>query len=191
MKAISEATDLIINNNPIYSIMIKTGVVNYTSLARKIKAQVESMMGKEIKLNTLVKYITGITPNQEKDYQLEFLKKSNLSVEYKYSEKESSHFEVDEENLCLLYKMGNIYKSIKKNDPEGNLACIRVTLPENARRAPGITLFVVEFLELQQVNIEKIYRFDLEIMIICQVREASNVVSKLSDLLFSNLSAQK
>ncbi|EQB68754.1 MAG: hypothetical protein B2I18_00405 [Cuniculiplasma sp. C_DKE] len=186
MKGVNNATDLIIENNPMYSLMIKSGIVNYTSLARKIKKQVESMTGKEVKLNTLVKYITSITPGEKEDYQINYLKKSNLDVEFKFAEKEGKEFDPDREDVFLVYKTQEGFKFLVRNDPEGNLACIRITLPPEAKKAPGITLFVVEFLSMQQISIEKIYRFDLEIILVCSVEVASKVISSLSDLIFKS-----
>ncbi len=186
MKGVNDATDLIIENNPMYSLMIKSGIVNYTSLARKIKGQVESMIGREVKLNTLVKYITSITPSERDDYQINYLKKANLDVEFKFAEKEGKKFDPEEEDVFLVYKTLDGFKFLVRNDPAGNLACIRITLPKEAKKAPGITLFVVEFLSMQQISIEKIYRFDLEIIIVVAVDVASKVIASLSDLIFKS-----
>ena len=186
MKGVSSATDLIIENNPMYSLMVKSGIVNYTSLARKIKRQVESMTGKEVKLNTLVKYITSITPNLQEDYQINYLKRSNLNVEFRFSEREGNTVDPSNNDIFLVYKAADRFRYLVRNDPDGKLACIRITLPEDAKKAPGITLFVVEYLMMQQISIEKIYRFDLEIILVCGIDVANQVISSLSDLLFKS-----
>jgi hypothetical protein len=48
MVKINEAVGIIVNNNPLYSILIKSNLVNYTNLAKLLMPQVRALLKKKM-----------------------------------------------------------------------------------------------------------------------------------------------
>ena len=185
MNKINDAVSLIVENNPIHALMVKSGVCNNTSLARRIKPSVDAMLGKDVKLNSIVKAISGLKPDESWDRQLEFLRSSNLTLEYRHSEREGDVESLKLDNFVLGYRdMGHI-RIVERDVHDGNLACIRIRLPENASGVPGLSLFVVQYLMIQRHPVDRIYRLGREIMLICSTEEAEVILRHLSRLMFS------
>ncbi len=186
VNKINEAVNLIVQQNPLYAMMIRSNVANYTSLARVLKPMVENMVGKEVKVNTIVKSLTALTPGEGWEHQIDFLRKSNLSLEYRYAENVVSERPTLRDNVILAYRTDNRWKILSKAVDNGELALIRIELPEEAAKQPGLTLFVVEYLMMQRMEVEKIYRFDTEILLVCDQGKADVIVRHLSELIFKS-----
>lgn len=166
--------------------MLRSNVANYTNLAKLLRPAIENMAGKEVKINTIVKALTKSVPSSTWEPQIRYLKKANLTLEYKYSEKVSGEKPVLEDNMLLTYKTERGWKILLRGVEGGELALIRIELPEEASREPGLTLFVVEYLMMQGIRIEKIYRFDTEILLLCEQENADTIIRYLSDLVFKS-----
>lgn len=186
MNRVNETVKLLVEQNPLYIMMLRSNVVNFTNLARLLKPSVQGIVGKEVKINTIVKGLTGIAPSETQEHQLDFLRKSNLSLEYRYDEKIFEERPTLKNNTVLLYKTGERWKVLSRDVVSGDLALIRIQLPEEAAGEPGLTLFVVEYLMMQRVEVEKIYRFDTEILLVCNQNKADIIVRYLSDLIFKS-----
>lgn len=186
MTKINEAVNLLIGENPLYTMMLRSNVVNYSSLAKTIREKVEGITGKEVKVNTIVKCLTEISPSESTENQLEYLRKSNLSLEYKYAEKIQNTRPSLKENTVLVYRTGEEWKILSKDMEGGNLALIRIQLPLEAAGRPGITLFVVEYLLMHRIEVDKIYRFGTEILLVCNQEKADIIVRYLSELMFKS-----
>ena len=184
MTKINDAVKLVVQENPLYSTMIKSGLVNYANLARKIQTTVESMTGKMVKLNTLVKSLSQIRPETTWGGQIDLLKNSKLSLDYKYKEKLATSSKDITENSIVAVRTPRGFKCLVGEADDGNLALIRIELPADAAGSPGLTLFVVEYLMLQKVNIEKIYRFDTEIILTSKQEYAVKIIEHLSNLVY-------
>ncbi len=186
VNKINDAVNLIVQQSPLYSMMLRSNVANYTDLARHLKPVIESMVGKEVKLNTIVKSISLLVPKENWELHFEYLRKSNLSLEYKYSEEIHAEKPLVTDDIILLYRTGDRWKSLKKDTMHGNLALIHIDMPEEAAKSPGLTLFVVQYLTMHGIGIEKIYRFDTEILLVAAQEAADLVIKHLSDLMFKS-----
>ncbi len=180
----SEAIREIVGENILYSMLINSGLANYTGLARKIQNQVESMTGTQVKVNTIVKALSNISTENKDQKALEILKNSNLTAEYRYSEENVSSLEGLEDRLLLAVREGDSYRCILKSGKSSDLALIRILLPEAASGEPGITLLVVEYLNLFGLDIRNIYRLDTEIWLTVRMAEAGKVLDKLGRFLY-------
>ena len=184
MTKINDAVKLVVQENPLYATMIKSGLVNYANLARKIQPTVESMTDKDVKINTLVKSLTQIKPETTWGKQIDLLRNSKLSLDDKYKEKLVSRPDEIDSNSIVAVRTPHGFKCLMGGMDDGDLALIKIELPEDASKSPGLTLFVVEYLMLQKVNIEKIYRFDTEIILTAKQEDAVKILEHLSNLIY-------
>ncbi len=184
MNRIKDVVEKIIENNPLYSLAMRSGFVNFTSLSKSIKPTVDSMLEKDVKLNTLVKILSSLDIYAGSwDRQSKILKESNISMEYRYTEIELDKFPDEPINFLFAYQYRNKYRFIVQDQNRGNMACIRILLPDHGSDVPGITFTVAEYLSVQNIKIEKIYRLDREILLICNHNIADTVLKNLTDLI--------
>ncbi len=186
MVKTGDAIQEIVSKNILYSMLVNSGLANYTGLARKIQNQVESMTGTCVKLNTIVKTLSGIKSERKDFMALEILKKSNLTAEYKYSEEYLDDLAEAGDRLLLAVRENNRYRCILKSGKTSDLALIRILLPEESAGEPGITLLVVEYLNVFGLDIKNIYRLDTEIWLTVKISEAGQVLDKLGRFLFNS-----
>ncbi|BAB60204.1 TVG1086877 [Thermoplasma volcanium GSS1] len=186
MTKASEAVKTIVSNNNVYSLLINTGLVNYTKLAREIKGQVDFLTGKKIKINTIVKALTNIEVKGKNSNALEILKQSTLTLEYNYEEQ---HFENPEEipkSAILIIKDQNGYSTLAKSAKSNSLVIAKIHLPAGSCTTAGITLLITEFLEINGISVVNIYRLSREVWIIIQSESAGKAADALNRLLFQN-----
>ncbi|MGC8601996.1 MAG: hypothetical protein ACP5LS_06255 [Thermoprotei archaeon] len=67
-KKVSETVRFIIRQNAMYQFLVNSGLVNSNALARQIKDTVQTMTGKEVKVNTIAKIISSMRPSEVKPY---------------------------------------------------------------------------------------------------------------------------
>lgn len=186
MVRIGDAIQEIVKENLLYSMLLNSGLVNYTGLARKIQMQVESMTGSEVKINTIVKVLSGIKPEEVKTGAIEILRKSNLTAEYRYVEQYCDSLENLGDRLMLAVREGEKYRCILRSTESTDLALIRILLPEESTGEPGITLLVVEYLNVFGLDIRNIYRLDKEIWLTVKISEAGMILDKLGKFLYNS-----
>lgn len=186
MVKVTDAINAVIRENLLYSLVINSGLANYTSLARRIKKQVEFLTGKEVKLNTIVKTLTSLSVKEEDSKALNILKKSSLLVEYKYTEEYLDRIKDVSEKAMLVVREKNRIKCIVQSDESHDLALIRIQMPPEASGVPGITLFLTEYLSIYDINVRNIYRLDTEIWITVNVRDAGKITDHLGKLLYNS-----
>ena len=105
MNRIKDVVEKIIENNPLYSLAMRSGFVNFTSLSKSIKPTVDSMLEKDVKLNTLVKILSSLDIYAGSwDRQSKILKESNISMEYRYTEIELDKFPDEPINFLFAYQ---------------------------------------------------------------------------------------
>lgn len=186
MVKVTDAINVIIRENLLYSLMINSGLANYTSLARKIQDQVEFVTRKKVKLNTIVKTLTSFKSEGTKTNAIEILKKSNLSVEYRYTEAYfNSIGDVSDEAMLVVREAGR-YKCIMKAGDTNDLALIRITLPKESAGEPGITLLLTQYLNIFGIDVKNIYRLDTEIWLTVNVNQAAQITDRISRLLYNS-----
>lgn len=186
MVRTGDAIQEIVRANLLYSMLINSGLANYTGLARKIRKQVESMTGNEVKINTIVKTLTSMKSEREDYGALEILRNANLTAEYKYTEEHVDNLESLGDRLLLAVKEGDSYRCILKSEKSTDLALIRILLPEESSGEPGITLLIVEYLNVVGMDIRNIYRLDTEIWLTVKMSEAGLVLDKLGKFLYNS-----
>lgn len=186
MVKVTDAINVIIRENLLYSFMINSGLVNYTSLARKIRSQVEFMAGREVKLNTIVKTLSSVRVSESDARAIDILKRSNLTVEYRYTEKNYRKLGDAGEDTMLAVREGDMYRCILKSDDTNDLALIRIVLPSESSGEPGITLLVTEYLNIFGIRVKNIYRLDTEIWLTVNVEDAGEITDRISKLLYSS-----
>lgn len=186
MVKIADAVSVIVRDNLLYSLLINSGLVNYTSLANKIRGQVEAITGKEVKINTIVKVLTTLRVERADTEALEILKNSNIMAEYKYAEIYYDNIGEIGKGVMLAVREGNRYKCIEKSQETSDLALIRVILPQESAGEPGITLLITEYLSAVGLKIKNIYRLDTEIWITVSISDAGLVLDRLSKFFYNS-----
>lgn len=186
MVKVTDAINVIVKENLLYSFIINSGLANYTSLARRIKSQVEFLTGKDVKINTIVKTLTGLTIKEQDTKASDVLKKSSLSVEYKYTEKYYDDLKDVSSNAMLVVREKDKFKCIFQSGDSNDLALIRITMSPEASGIPGITLLLTEYLSIYDIKVRNIYRLDTEIWITVSVRDAGLITDHLSKLLYNS-----
>ncbi len=186
MVRTGDAIQEIVKGNLLYSMLINSGLANYTGLARKIRKQVESMTGNEVKINTVVKALTSMKTESVDHGALEMLRNANLTAEYKYTEEYFESLENLGDRLLLAVKEGHSYRCILKSEKSTDLALIRILLPEESSGEPGITLLIVEYLNVVGMDIRNIYRLDREIWLTVKISEAGMVLDRLGKFLYNS-----
>lgn len=188
MVKIGDAIHEIINRNMIYSLLVSSGMANYTSLARRIQKKVEFITGGEVRINTIVKVLTGMKVTKSDEKIPDILGRSNIIAEYKYTE---AHLKSPEEigkDVMLAVKENDGYKCIIKSDRTNDLALIRILLPVDSSREPGITLLIVEYLNTFGLSIRNIYRLDTEVWITVNFADAGLILDRLGNFFYHQIS---
>ena len=186
MAKINEAVGILVSNNPLYSILIKSNLVNYTNLAKALVPQVRALLKRDVKINTIVKALSLMTSHETEEETINFLSNANLSLEYKFLEKEVLNPGQIDPNFLVAYREDGTIKYLIGNESKGNLACIRISLPKEIAGKPGITLFLVQYLMMQHISIERIYRLSNQVILVSTLAEADSVVKHLSSLLYNS-----
>ncbi len=183
MRGINRIVQSVIDQEPIYSMMLSTGVVNYTKLASKISPYVNALAGERVRINTIVKALSTVKTEDHFKEIVDILKEADMSVDFRYMERLKCGKFVPGENVLIAYRKNNCWKVIE-GDPSGELALVRITLPPEAAGKPGLTLFLVQYLAVYDLHVEKIYRFDTDILLMCSYEIVDQVVRYLRDLIF-------
>lgn len=186
MVKVTDAINTVIRENLLYSLMVNSGLANYTSLARRIQRKVGFMTGKEVKINTIVKTLTTMRSEGWECKAVEILKKSNLAVEYRYAEEYSDNLADISGDVMLVVKEGGRFRCIVKSRETNDLALIRIVLPPESAGEPGITLLVTEYLNIFGITVMNIYRLNTEIWLTVDVNHAGQITDRLSKLLYDS-----
>ncbi|KAA8923512.1 aspartate kinase [Thermoplasma sp.] len=186
MTKASDAVKGIINSNNIYTLLLNTGLVNYTKLAREIKSQVDFLTGKKVKINTIVKALTNIEIKAKPKDVLLILKQSILTLEYNYKEITTENRSDIPDDAILVIKESNGYSGIIKTTDGNSLVIAKILLPPGSCTTAGITLLITEFLEINGVSVRNIYRLSKEIWIIVDSESAGKAADALNRLLYKS-----
>jgi len=188
MAKISDSVKVIVDNNLIYSMVISSGLCNYTKIAENIKDKVEAMTGKNVKFNTIVKILTNMkSTKHEYSADLDILKQSSLTIEYEYSILYFDDLKNVPENAILIMKESNFYVCIANiGNTESKIALIKIILPKESSFTPGLTLLITDYLMTYGIKFTNIYRLDTEIWIIIDNANAGKALFHLSNLLHSS-----
>ncbi len=187
MSKVKDVVKNIVRDNPLYAILISSGLVNYTSLARQIQEQVVKSVSKDVKINTIVKALTEEKINTDSwNRQMEVLSRCDLSLEYRYEEREVSELPTNCKEFAFAYNYDGKIRIVGHNSETGNLACIKVKLPNDGSDVPGLTFFIVQHLSINGTKVERIYRLDREILLITNQNSAARVMTLLSDLILKS-----
>ncbi|MEM0139262.1 MAG: hypothetical protein QXZ44_01415 [Ferroplasma sp.] len=188
MVKISDSVKVIVSNNLIYSMVISSGLSNYTKIAENIKDKVEAMTGKNVKFNTIVKVLASMkTTTMQHAGDLNILKRSSLTIEYEYSILYFDDIRKVPDNSILVMKESNAYICIASTGNQNSkIALIKIILPKQSSFTPGLTLLITDYLMTYGINFTNIYRLDTEIWIIIDNSNAGKALYHLSNLLHEN-----
>ncbi|MEM0168159.1 MAG: hypothetical protein QW364_02445 [Thermoplasmatales archaeon] len=174
---------LIINNlvkqDIVYRMALARGIVNYSSLAKKLKKSVDKITGRDIALNTIVKSLTRIRGTENLVEPYDALSQVEISLEYGLVRKKADSLSPSEQFLIAL-KTGDGYDILYKDVNKEGLALLKIRMKEKFNEIPGITVLIISILESYNVEIRYIYRFGHEIWFLIPREQGTLALEKLA-----------
>ncbi|WP_054857269.1 hypothetical protein [Vulcanisaeta sp. JCM 16159] len=204
--SIQQAVRIIIEENPLYVTLLSSGLVNLSALARSIKPLVDSMIGKDTKVFTIVKALERISMNYKlvNEYP-DIVKALSMAEIITYSGMGEVEIPLIEENMEKVAKLRDLLAAAKVqfiilND--GNRmhviaplmyiasVCTQTRIEEYgmvrimfAEKAPvGIVTFLVQVMKSNQITTKHVLRYDNDIYIVVEREKTPlllNIIEKL------------
>ncbi|MEM0128530.1 MAG: hypothetical protein QXU18_12565 [Thermoplasmatales archaeon] len=175
---------LIINNlvrqDIVYRMALTRGIVNYSSLAKKLKKSVDRITGRDIALNTIVKSLTRIRETENLVEPYDALSQLEISLEYGLVRKTTDFLSPNVEPFLIALKTGDGYDILYKDVNKEGLALLRIRMKERFSEIPGITVLIISILESYKVEIRYIYRFGHEIWFLIPKEQGTLALEKLA-----------
>jgi aspartokinase len=200
MITVPEATKKIIERSRYLSEAISKGLINYSSLARYMKPEIEQMLIKNVSVPSIMMALKRLEKELKPNptYNKVFIKKpeiiirSNLvlisisnkivlddSIEYLFENhgvSESSRV-ISQDNFAQL--------TIQKKDilvfiP--NLSALSIKLPKEALKTPGIYYFFLKSLAWEGINIIELSSTPNEVTIVVEDRDIERAFSIVNSL---------
>ncbi|MEM0298594.1 MAG: hypothetical protein QXN11_01880 [Thermoplasmata archaeon] len=175
--------ELIINENIAYRMALNNDIVNYSSMAKKIKNKVDKLSGRDVPLNTIVKLLTIYGKRNKKIIDTgQALKYVSFFLDYGYIKKTVNYDDLNKINFLIAVKNGQKYDILYKdeNAKEFEYAMLNLRMKESFTEIPGITVLVVSILEMFEIKINNIYRIGNEIFILLNSKDAPKALEKLA-----------
>ncbi|MGC8606622.1 MAG: hypothetical protein ACP5L5_03585 [Vulcanisaeta sp.] len=188
--SIQQAVRIIIEENPLYVTLLSSGLVNLSALARNIKPLVDTMIGKDTKVFTIVKALERISMNYKlvNEYP-DIVKALSMAEIITYSGMGEVEIPLTEENMDKVAKLRDLLTAAKVqfiilNDgnkmhviaPLMYIAsiCNQAKVEEYgmvrimfAEKAPvGIVTFLVQVMKSNQITAKHVLRYDNDIYIV-------------------------
>jgi hypothetical protein len=178
---LKDIVDSIVRENIAYRMALEYDIVNYSSLAKKIKKRVDELSGRDVPLNTIVKFLTMYRGKGSKPMDPAVaLHRVSISLEYDYGRKTITLEELLKTNFIVAVKSGEKVEILYKEEKESEFALIKLKMKENFSEMPGITVLVISILEMFDIEVKQIYRIGHEIMILLNRKDAPRAVEKLA-----------
>ncbi|WP_243680503.1 hypothetical protein [Vulcanisaeta souniana] len=190
--SIQQAVRIIIEENPLYVTLLSSGLVNLSALARGgIKPLVDSMIGKDTKVFTIVKALERISMNYKlvNEYP-DIIKALSMAEIITYSGMGEIEIALTEENKEKVFKLRDLLSATKVHFiilNDGNRmhviapplmyitsVCTESKVDEYgmvrimfAGKAPvGIVTFLVQVMKSNQIVAKHVLRYDNDIYIV-------------------------
>ncbi|BDR92561.1 hypothetical protein [Vulcanisaeta souniana] len=209
--SIQQAVRIIIEENPLYVTLLSSGLVNLSALARGIKPLVDSMIGKDTKVFTIVKALERISMNYKlvNEYP-DIIKALSMAEIITYSGMGEIEIALTEENKEKVFKLRDLLSATKVHFiilNDGNRmhviaplmyitsVCTESKVDEYgmvrimfAGKAPvGIVTFLVQVMKSNQIVAKHVLRYDNDIYIVVDREKTPlllNIIEKLRTMAF-------
>ena len=215
--SIQQAVRIIVEENPLYVTLLSSGLVNLSALARSIKPLVDSMVGKDTKVFTIVKALERISMNYKlvNEYP-DIVKALSMAEIITYSGMGEVEILLTEENMDRVAKLRDLLTAAKVqfiilND--GNKmhviaplmyvmhVCAQAKIEEYgmvrimfAEKAPvGIVTFLVQVMKSNQITAKHVLRYDNDIYIVVEREKTPlllNIIERLRTMATLQLTQQ-
>ncbi|MGC8644990.1 MAG: hypothetical protein ACP5UO_01820 [Thermoplasmata archaeon] len=178
---VSSIINGLINQDIIYRMAIARGIVNYSSLGKKIKRSVDRIAGRDIPLNTIVKALTRMRLREEALEPYDALSQLEISLEYGLTRKSVNSLK-DGDRFLIAFSTQNGYDVLYKDESGEGLALLRMRMKERFNEIPGITVLIISILETYRIEINYIYRFGHEIWFLMPKSQGALALEKLASV---------
>ncbi len=203
MVSVQQAVRVIVEENPLYLVALSSGIANLSAIAREIKPLVESIVGKEVNLMTIVKALERLAsrkiPTSIKDIG-EALEKAEVVIFNGVDEVELSLTDTiklyESHELLELFKGysilltdGERVKLIapvavlgKFTNPMGRLEYTLVRIMFGEKAPVGFVTFMVQLARASGITIKHMLRYDNDIFIVVERSYAVALLKLIEDL---------
>ena len=204
--SIQQAVRIIVEENPLYVTLLSSGLVNLSALARSIKPLVDSMVGKDTKVFTIVKALERISMNYKlvNEYP-DIVKALSMAEIITYSGMGEIEIVLTPENMDKVTKLRDLLTAAKVQfiilNDGGKMhviaplmyimsVCAQTKIEEYgmvrimfAEKAPvGIVTFLVQVMKSNQITAKHVLRYDNDIYIVVEREKTPfllNIIERL------------
>ncbi|MGC8569908.1 MAG: hypothetical protein ACP5L1_01100 [Caldivirga sp.] len=203
MVSVQQAVRVIVEENPLYVVALSSGIANLSAIAREVKPLVESIVGKEVNLMTIVKALERLSsrkaPTSIRDIG-EALEKAEVVIFNGVDEIELSL--VDTVKLYESHELMELFKgySILLTDGERvkliapvavlgkftntvsrqEYTLVRIMFGEKA--PVGFVTFMVQLARASGITIRHMLRYDNDVFIVVERSYAVALLKLIEDL---------
>ncbi|MFP3222769.1 MAG: hypothetical protein RXR21_03760 [Nitrososphaeria archaeon] len=180
---VTEAVKKIIDENVLYQILLSSGLANLNAMAREIKSAVDSMTGKEVKLNTIEKALTKLSTIKTESYTVST---SGTEVELETGISEVT-YTLDEFSgvdftklIMAVMDEGKIKAIVKGGNQASELVLLKVKFVGAKHDVPYHPLIMV--FNALNVNLLHAFRFDRNVYFIMPRKDSVKALSVIEKL---------
>ncbi|MFP3262618.1 MAG: hypothetical protein RXP28_07315 [Nitrososphaeria archaeon] len=180
---VTEAVKKIVDENVLYQILLSSGLANLNAMAREIKSAVDSMTGKEVKLNTIEKALTKLSTIKTESYTVST---SGTEVELETGISEVT-YTLDEFSgvdftklIMAVMDEGKIKAIVKGGNQASELVLLKVKFVGAKHDVPYHPLIMV--FNALNVNLLHAFRFDRNVYFIMPRKDSVKALSVIEKL---------
>jgi hypothetical protein len=180
---VTEAVKKIVDENVLYQILLSSGLANLNAMAREIKSAVDSMTGKDVKLNTIEKALTKLSARKTESYTVST---SGTEVELETGISEVTYTldefsSVDFTRLIMaVMDEGKIKAIVKGGNSTSELVLLKVKFVGAKHEVPYHPLIMV--FNALNVNLLHAFRFDRNVYFIMPRKDSVKALSVIEKL---------
>lgn len=180
---VTEAVKKIVDENVLYQILLSSGLANLNAMAREIKSAVDSMTGKEVKLNTIEKALTKLSARKTESYTVstsgtEVELETGIS-EVTYTPDEFSSVDFTRLIMAVMDE-GKIKAIVKGGNSTSELVLLKVKFVGAKHEVPYHPLIMV--FNALNVNLLHAFRFDRNVYFIMPRKDSVKALSVIEKL---------
>src|SRR5574343_475277 len=184
MNSIGKVTEDLINRSPFLREAMTDDLINISALARKLKPEIEEVIGKEVKEGAIVMAIKRMTPGLYHRLNVkitnvmgdlgDFLVRSNLT-DFTYENSES----LKAKKTDLIEKL---FKTERLKSHTKDLASVTVKLPSVNTEIYGIYYYILKHLAWEGINIVEIVSTSNEFTVVVKQDDVDKAFKILMQL---------
>ena len=180
---VTEAVKKIVDENVLYQILLSSGLANLNAMAREIKSAVDSMTGKDVKLNTIEKALTKLSARKTESYTVstsgtEVELETGIS-EVTYTPDEFSSVDFTRLIMAVMDE-GKIKAIVKGGNSTSELVLLKVKFVGAKHEVPYHPLIMV--FNALNVNLLHAFRFDRNVYFIMPRKDSVKALSVIEKL---------